>query len=155
MKNNTADAEGDDSSGAETVSDDTSLTTVPGITIDRLQTNGRRLTVRLTNLTGDLKTIDGISIEWPSGNRELSRIRLDEATVWQGEVSPPSATLDGPDSGWSGGTLVTGEAILRFDFGRKSANSGYTVRLDFTDGTSLLHQQSVRDRFASAATRRR
>ena len=38
---------------------------------------------------------------------------------------------------WSGGTLLTGEAILRFDFANKSASTGYTIRLNFTDGTFL------------------
>ncbi|NNF55587.1 MAG: DUF11 domain-containing protein, partial [Acidimicrobiales bacterium] len=133
---NTADATGTDSSGTETVSDTAIVTVEPGITIDRLQTNGKRLTVRLTNFTGDDKVIDNISVEWPSSNGNLTKVRLDSPTIWQGNVSSP-AVLDGNVSGWNGGTLSAGEGILRFDFRNKSAKNGYTIRLNFTDGTFL------------------
>ncbi len=134
---NTATATGEDSFGTETASDTDVLTIGPGITLDRLQTNGKRLTVRLTNFTGDDKTIDEISVVWPSSNGDLTKIRLDDPTVWQGTAAPPSTVLDFNDPGWNGGVLSTGEGILRFDFENKSARNGYTIRVTFTDGTFL------------------
>ena len=134
---NIATATGLDSAGTQTVSDDATVTIEPGITLDRLQTNGKRLTVRLTNFTGEDKVIEDISIDWPASNGNLKKIRLDEPVVWSGDVEPTSALLDATDPGWNGGTLLTGEAILRFDFANKSADSGYTIRVNFTDGTFL------------------
>jgi hypothetical protein len=60
------------------------VTIEAGITIDRLQTNGKRVTVRLTNFTGENKEIVDISIDWPSGNGNLEKVRLDDPTVWSG-----------------------------------------------------------------------
>ncbi len=135
---NTATATGEDSFGTETVSDDATVTITPGITIDKLQTNGKRLTVRLTNFTGEDKVIEDISIEWPDSNGNLTKIRLDDVTTWTGAEAPPDALLDATDSGWSGGTLMTGEAILRFDFKNKVDKDGpYVIRVNFTDGTFL------------------
>ena len=134
---NTASATGTDSSGQETVSDSASVEIGPGITIDRLQTNGKRLTVRLTNFTGEDKEIADVSAVWPSSNGNLVKVRLDEPTVWSGSESPTSTVLDGADTGWNGGTLAPGDAILRFDFAKKSAGTGYVIRVNFTDGTFL------------------
>ncbi len=134
---NSTTATGEDSFGPETASDTATLTIEPGITLDRLQTNGKRLTVRLTNFTGEARTIEDISVEWPSSNGNLTKVRLDEPTVWQGSVSSSPAVLDASIDGWNGGTLLSGEAILRFDFTKKSADSGYTIRLNFDDGTFL------------------
>ena len=134
---NTATATGEDSSGTETVSDDATVTIEPGITLNKLQTNGKRLTVRLTNFTGDAKEIEDISIEWPNSNSNLKKVRLDDVTTWTGNEMPDYVFLDATDAGWIGGTLLTGEGILRFDFAKKSANSGYEIRLNFTDGTFL------------------
>lgn len=49
----------------------------------------------------------------------------------------PDALLDATDPGWIGGKLITGEAILRFDFENKVASKGYTIRVWFDDGTWL------------------
>ncbi len=126
-----------DSFGTDTANGGDTLTVEPGITIDSLQANGKRLTVRLTNATGVGKTIEDISFVWPSSNGQLRRVRLDAATVWLGKENPTSVLLDGSDPAWSGGTLAPGDAILRFDFQKKSAKSGYTIRVNFTDGTFL------------------
>ena len=134
---NSADAVGVDSFGDESVSDSDIVTVEPGITITRVQTNGRRLTVRLTNFTGDAKILEDVSIEWPASNGDLEKVRLDDPTVWEGGAAPTAVTLDATDSGWAGGTLATGESILRFDFDGRSANSGYVIRVNFTDGTFL------------------
>ena len=134
---NTAEATGVDSFGTDTVSDTATVTVSPGITLDRLQTAGKRLTVRLTNLTGVDKSIESISVLWPDSNGDLRKIRLDDATTWTGNEAPTSAVLDAADAGWVGGTLMTGEGILRLDFGRKVAKNGYTVRVTFEDGTFL------------------
>jgi hypothetical protein len=137
---NTGTASGEDSFGTETASDSATVTIEPGITIDRLQTNGKRLTVRLTNFTGEDKAIADVSAIWPDSNGNLTRIRLDEPTVWEGSeasLNPLPVILDNGSAGWSGGTLSTGEGILRFDFTRKSAGDGYTIRVNFTDGTFL------------------
>ena len=134
---NTATATGTDSFGTQTVPDDATVTIEPGITLTRLQTNGKRLTVRLTNFTEGFKEIDDISIMWPASNDNLKKIRLNEPVVWSGSEAPLSVLLDATDPGWIGGTLQMGEGILRFDFAKKSANSGYVIRLNFTDGTFL------------------
>ncbi|MDF1594980.1 MAG: hypothetical protein P1T08_02605 [Acidimicrobiia bacterium] len=138
---NTATATGTDSFGTQTVSDDDMLTIGPGITLDTLQTNGKRLTARLTNYTGDAKTIDEVSIEWPNSNGELTKVWLTfgrtNDIVWDGTTPPPETLLQAGVDGWIGGTLLTGEAILRFDFQNKVDNSGYTIRVNFTDGTFL------------------
>ncbi len=134
---NTASASGTDSFGIDTVSDSATVTVEPGITINRIQTNGKRITVRLTNFTGDVKTIDNISVTWPTANGALTKIRLDTPTVWQGNLAPDTALLDASASGWSGGSLNVGEAILRFDFQNKSKTAPYVIRVSFTDGTFL------------------
>lgn len=113
------------------------MTIEPGITIDKLQTKGKRVTVRLTNLTGENKEIVDISITWPSSNADLKEVRLDDPTVWSGSLPPPSAFIDDTTGGWNGGTLLSGEAILRFDFAKKVAETGHTIRVNFTDGTFL------------------
>ena len=115
------------------------MTVEPGITIDKLQTNGKRVTVRLTNLTGENKKIVDITIEWPSSNADLKKVRLDNPTVWSGSLPPPSTFIDDTTVGWieNGGTLLPGEAILRFDFANKVAETGHTIRVNFTDGTFL------------------
>ena len=134
---NIADATGTDSFGTQTVSDDATVTITPGITLDRLQTTGKRITARLTNYTGEAKQLLDVMIVWPSSNGNLTKIRLDNPTVWSGSIAPPSTMLDATDSGWSGGTLFQDEAILRFDFQNKSAGMGYTIRVTFSDGTFL------------------
>ena len=134
---NTATATGSDSSGTESVADDATVTVEPGITLDRLQTNGKRLTVRLSNYTGEAKPIVDISVTWPNSNGDLTKVRLDDVTTWTGNESPPDTLLDASDSGWIAGTLLTGEGILRLDFTKKSASSGYTIRVNFSDGTFL------------------
>ncbi|MDM9632409.1 DUF7507 domain-containing protein, partial [Robiginitalea aurantiaca] len=147
---NTADTEGEDSFGTEMASDMTFVTVGPGIILDRLDTNGKRLTVRLTNMTGDAKEISEISAFWPEGNGNLTKVWLTYGStsdvVWQGsdawlgdtEDDPiPDAQLDNLDPGWIGGTLFTGEAILRFDFENKVLSKGYIIRVWFVDGTWL------------------
>ena len=133
---NEAAASVENSSGTETVTGSTVLTIGPGITVDRLQTSGKRLTVYLTNGTSD-KTIEDISVEWPGSNGDLTRIRLDDSTVWEGDQAPPIAAFDATDAGWTGGTLPTGEGALRFDFENKTAKTGYNIQVTFTDGTVL------------------
>ncbi|WP_372652842.1 Ig-like domain-containing protein, partial [Draconibacterium sp.] len=138
---NTAYATGEDSYVTETVSDDATVTIGPGITLDRLQTNGKRLTARLNNLTGDNKIIDEIELKWPAANGDLIKVWLTYGktsdVVWQGTDAPSDALLSSDSLGWIGGTLMTGEAILRFDFQNKVADAGYTIRVHFTDGTWL------------------
>jgi len=138
---NTADTTGEDSFGTETATDDATVTIGPGITLDRLQTNGKRLTARLNNLTGDDKEIDEVTAEWPTSNGNLTKVWLTfggtNDILWQGSENAPVALLDPSVDGWIGGTLLTGEAILRFDFKNKVANVGYTIRVHFTDGTWL------------------
>ncbi len=146
---NTAFATGSDTvDGTETVDDEATVTIGPGIIIDRLQTKGKRLTVRLTNYTGEEKEIEDISIRWPESNGDLTKVWLTYGStsdvIWQGNLAHiPGALdhdnpdLDSNDSGWNGGTLFAGEAILRFDFANKVDNSGYVIRVLFTDGTWL------------------
>jgi len=134
---NTADATGTDSFGTETVSDSATLTVEPGIRLDRIQTNGKRVTVRLTNFTGEDKEIASVEAIWPSGNGNLKKVSLSGTTVWSGSEAPTSIVLDSSVSGWNGATLATGDGILRFDFTNRSQNSGYTIRVNFTDGTFL------------------
>ena len=138
---NTATSTGDDSFGTETVSDDATVTVEPGIKLDRLQTGGKRLTVRLTNFTGDAKEIVDVEVMWPESNGDLTKVWLTYGRtndiIWDGTAASPSTLLDATDPGWIGGTLLTGEAILRFDFKNKSAGSGYTIRVNFADGTFL------------------
>ncbi len=99
---------------------------------------GKRLTVRLTNFTGEHKVIDDISVVWPGSNANLIKVRLDDVTTWTGNLAPTSVVLaDWGVANWNGGSLQTGEGILRFDFKKKSAKTGYTIRVDFTDGTFL------------------
>ncbi|MBT8438922.1 MAG: DUF11 domain-containing protein, partial [Gammaproteobacteria bacterium] len=147
---NTADTSGEDSFGTESDSNTAFVTVGPGIILDRLQTNGKRLTVRLNNLTGMDKIIRDVSAIWPESNGDLKKVWLTYGTtsdvVWQGtdtwlgnDDNPPipDAFLDYLDMGWIGGTLYTGEAILRFDFSNKVAKSGYVIRVSFDDGTWL------------------
>ena len=138
---NIAYASGEDSFGDVTVSDDAFVTIGPGITLDRLQTNSKRLTARLTNLTGDNKVIDEISAIWPNSNGNLTKVWLTNGNtsevIWQGNDATGDAQLNSSVSGWNGGTLLTGEGILRFDFNKKVVNSGYVIRVHFTDGTFL------------------
>ncbi|MBT8440149.1 MAG: hypothetical protein KJO91_10510, partial [Gammaproteobacteria bacterium] len=134
--------------GTTTIFDDASVTVGPGITLDRLQTNGKRLTVRLTNFTGMDKEIENISLRWPESNGDLKKVWLTYGNisdvVWQGNLQWTSdpidweiPDLDSTDPGWNGGMLFTGEAILRFDFANKVKSSGYTIRVYFDDGTWL------------------
>ncbi|WP_420643505.1 DUF7507 domain-containing protein [Candidatus Leptofilum sp.] len=138
---NTATATGADSFGTETVSDDATVTIEPGITIDRLQLKGKRLTARLTNYTGEPKEIVDIEITWPESNGDLIKVWLTYGNtsdvIWSGDAAPSIVLLDVTDLGWNGGTLFTGEAILRFDFRNKVDSSGYTIRVNFADGTFL------------------
>jgi uncharacterized repeat protein (TIGR01451 family) len=146
---NTADASGDDTFGTQDVSDDAKVTIGPGIIIDRLQTKGKRLTVRLNNLTGDDKVIEDISVIWPVGsNGDLNKVWLTHGStsdvIWQGTLAggdgddnPATPDLDLSVTGWIGATLFTGEAILRFDFQNKVASTGYVIRVRFEDGTWL------------------
>jgi hypothetical protein len=146
---NTADASGDDTFGTQDVSDDAKVTIGPGIIIDRLQTKGKRLTVRLNNLTGDDKVIEDISVIWPVGsNGDLNKVWLTHGStsdvIWQGTLAggdgddnPATPDLDSSVTGWIGATLFTGEAILRFDFQNKVASTGYVIRVRFEDGTWL------------------
>ena len=138
---NTGYASGDDTYGTESAQNTASVKVGPGILLDRLQTNGKRLTVRLTNLTGENKVIDQINAEWPESNGELSKVWLTFGTttdvVWQGTDDSPDAELSYLSSGWIGGTLLTGEAILRFDFANKVDRTPYVIRVWFTDGTWL------------------
>jgi len=91
---NTATASGEDSSPEpDVVSDTDTVTLEPGIRLDRLQTNGKRLTVRLTNFTGDDKEIADISIDWPASNGNLKKITLVN-TVWTGNLSPSSQLME-------------------------------------------------------------
>ena len=128
---NTATAAGVDSFGppvedADVVSDTDMVTIKEGIALDRLQTNGKRLTVRLTNYTGDDKIIDEVYAVWPNGNGNLTKVWLTfdrtNDVVWDGTDDPTEALLNAGDPDWIGGTLLTGEAILRFDFKNKVAD---------------------------------
>ncbi|SDB25611.1 protein of unknown function DUF11 [Flavobacteriaceae bacterium MAR_2010_188] len=138
---NIAYASGEDSFGSNTVNDNANVEIGPGITLDRVQTNGKRMTARLTNLTGDDKIISEISVIWPTRNGNLTKVWLTQYgasnTVWQGNDAPSDALLNSSLSSWNGGTLLSGEAILRFDFKKKVQKYGYVIRVFFTDGTWL------------------
>ncbi|MBJ7879229.1 DUF7507 domain-containing protein, partial [Gelidibacter salicanalis] len=138
---NTAYAMGEDSFETQNISDDAIVTIGPGITLDRLQIKGKRVTARLNNLTGADKIIEDISVIWPSNNGNMTTIRLSanntSTTIWEGNANPVDANLNASNPGWNGGTIQTGEAILRFDFKNKITATGYTIRVNFTDGTFL------------------
>ncbi|PTN04627.1 putative repeat protein (TIGR01451 family)/predicted secreted protein (Por secretion system target) [Mangrovibacterium marinum] len=141
---NTGYASGEDSYETQEVDDDANVTIIPGITLTDLTTLGKRLTARLTNKTGDDKVIEEITVVWPESNGDLVKVWLVTGNVteviWEGNYAweEGGALLDSSDvSGWYGSTLLTGEAILRFDFVNKVANSGYTIRVWFEDGTWL------------------
>ncbi|WP_297798672.1 T9SS type A sorting domain-containing protein [uncultured Eudoraea sp.] len=95
----------------------------------------------MNNLTGDDKEIAEITAEWPGSNGNLTKVWLTydrtSNVIWQGSDDPSDALLNSSVAGWNGATLLTGEAILRFDFKNKVASSPYTVRVLFTDGTFL------------------
>ncbi|MGI9263983.1 MAG: hypothetical protein ACR2QU_03575, partial [Gammaproteobacteria bacterium] len=143
---NTGTASGEDSNGTETVSDDATLTIVPGVTLDRLQTNGKRVTARLINFTGEEKEILDVQILWPGnpGPGNLTKVRLNNPVVWSdrsglSSEDPDLLILDANDSGWLGGTLLATQEpqILRFDFQKKTAGFAYRVRINFEGGTFL------------------
>ena len=145
---NTGYASGDDSNGNQEVDDKANVTIIPGITLDRLQTVGKRLTARLTNYTGDDKVIDEVTIEWPESNGDLIKVWLvtgaTTEVIWEGNYAwaEDGGILNNTVvSGWYGSTLLTGEAILRFDFVNKVETSGYVIRVWFKDGTWLdIHE---------------
>jgi hypothetical protein len=139
-------ATGTDSFETQTVSDDATVTIAPGVTLDRLQTNGRRVTARLINFSGEDKVFSDVQILWPDtpGPGSLTKVRLDNPVIWESRSGVPSADpdyviLDAADPDWNGGTLLATqeEQILRFDFENKAAGYLYRVRVNFTDGTFL------------------
>lgn len=139
---NTGYASGEDSEGTQTDSDDARVTVGPGITLTDLTTLGKRLTARLTNMTGHNKVIDEVTIKWPASNGNLIKVWLVTGNIteviWEGNDYSQDAILNSDGEGvWYGSTLLTGEAILRFDFVNKVASSGYVIRVWFEDGTWL------------------
>ena len=139
---NTATVEWEDSLSSDwsETSDEVRVTIKEGIVLDRVQTNGKRVTARLTNYTGESRIVEEVIIEWPNEpkqNGNLQQIRLEDTVVWKGSLAGPSQTINGTTPGWNGGTLLPGEAILRFDFKNKVEDTGYTIRVLFVDGTFL------------------
>ena len=142
---NTGTASGEDSYGTQTVSDDATVWIAPGVTLDRLQTNGKRVTARLLNFTGEDKEIVDVQILWTNdGPGNLTQVRLDNPVIWSNRSGvasedPDFVILDATDPDWLGGTLlgIPDEQILRFDFQKKTAGYVYRVRVNFTDGTFL------------------
>ncbi|WP_320167938.1 hypothetical protein [Mangrovibacterium marinum] len=138
---NTGYASGEDSYETQEVDDDANVTIIPGITLTDLTTLGKRLTARLTNKTGDDKVIEEVTVVWPESNGDLVKVWLVTGNVteviWEGNAASLDTTLNSGSTGWYGSTLLTGEAILRFDFVNKVADSGYTIQVSFTDNTWL------------------
>jgi hypothetical protein len=117
------------------VSDEATVTVIPGIAIGNLKSGGKRVRVDLTNLTWDALEIAKIDVTWPGGNGNLKTIRLDNSIIWTGNDRPPSASID---AGWDGGvtarTLEPGMERLQLEFRKRVATTGYTIRVEFTDG---------------------
>ena len=126
---------GSDSYGDQTVpsNEDVVVTVEPGITLDKLAVRNKRVTARLTNLTGEAKTIEEILVIWPEDAGNLIKVRLDDIAAWTGSAEPPTTTLDVSDDGW---VLQEGEAILRLDF-ESGAKDVFEIRLIFSDSTFL------------------
>ena len=81
-----------------------------------------------------------VAAEMSDSAPRYSEVKITQDTttrIWTGIAEPTSALLDASVEGWNGGTLLTGEAILRFDFASKVAKTGYTIRVNFADGTFL------------------
>lgn len=141
---NTGIATGEDSSGTQTVSDEAIVTITEGIVLDSVQTNGKRLTLRLSN-NRENEEITAVEAIWPTSNGDLKKIWLNYGggnndDIWAGSVSSAdpafvelSATV-GPAT-WDGGTLLMGEVIGRFDFQNKVADGPYKIRISFLGGT--------------------
>ncbi|MCO5195130.1 MAG: right-handed parallel beta-helix repeat-containing protein [Anaerolineae bacterium] len=134
---NRAEANGYDSSGIESAYDEDLLIIEPGITIVNIKTSGKRVTINIENNTGDDKEISSIFILWPENNGTLKSIRVDADTIWYGSMLPTYALLDSSVLGWDGGELANDARRIRIDFALHVENTGYEIRLTFTDGTFL------------------
>ena len=139
---NTATATGEDSFGTETVSDDATVTVRAGHqarpAADQRQASHRAADQLHGRRQGDRRRLGRVAEQQRRPDQGLAHAMTGPARLSGAEpLHPRTALLDASDPGWNGGTLLTGEAILRFDFKNKSANSGYTIRVNFADGTFL------------------
>jgi len=149
---NTGTASGTDSSGPQTVTSNDTVTITSGITLDRLQTNGKRVTAWLTN-NGESQEITEIElVTWPDTNQNLKNVQLTygqtSKIIWSGNEGLPDGGLilgaAGPAT-WTSGVSIPidpNESTLRFDFEKKVATNGYEIKVKFDDGTFLGIQVS-------------
>ena len=139
MVDNTATATGMDSfPDDDTVSDDASVTVKPGIKIAKIKFAGKHVSADLTNFTDHDKEIADVEVYWPESSGNLTEVRLSDFTFWQGSAPATHAHLFGPWIGTAADRTLEGLVeTLRFEFSEPVSDTGYMIRVNFTDTTFL------------------
>jgi len=97
--------------------------------------SGSTASWNLSNDGSSTVVIEGISLDWPAGNGELSRIRFGSSTIWNGlDEAPPSDIGSGLIGNRS---LGGGSKALKFEFTADAEPGGYDLELQLDPGCSV------------------
>lgn len=109
------------------------------ITINGFGTTGDRAYWTINNGSSTDITIDGFSLDWPSGSGELDYVELGSVEIWDGPGHlPPPVTISSVDLGWTGESRVIppGPMQLIFDFDLDpAADDEYTLSVSFAENS--------------------
>ncbi len=97
---------------------------------------GKQVSWTVDNSSSSTQTISRIQLDWPGGNGQLKKIRLENSLIWNaGDGSPPSVI----QSGWKGTPEFPAgtQKELSFEFSSDAAGSGYNLEIELVAGCQL------------------
>lgn len=98
--------------------------------------DGNKVDFQLLNF-GEDQVIDTIDVTWPvDPNKKLQKVKLDGTTLFDKKLNGPTQTVPNA-SGWKGNVgdrTVTDIGLLRFEFEKNAALTGYTITVNFVGG---------------------
>jgi hypothetical protein len=105
------------------------------IDFQTLGASGQEYSIRVSNTTGAQIVITNVNIQWPSTNSALKKVESDGSEIWSGDdTSPPSSFSC---SGNPCRVNHNNDRVLVFFFDSDAAGSGYTLRLNFSNGCEV------------------
>jgi hypothetical protein len=109
----------------------------PALSLGSLTVAGKSADWQIENGSPVELALNELTLDWPSENSQLKKVRLDGALIWNQGDNLPATDIQAGD--WKGSPRVPAFAdpVLRFEFAADAAVSGYDLLLELNLGCTL------------------
>jgi len=113
-----------------------------GVVGSNLLIAGKKLNIDLNNTGATAVTMERLQLDWPAGNRKLTKVRVNDVVVFSTRTAPPSVLIDQWKSGsLANRTIAAGQtATLTLEFEKTAGTNenDYNLSIDFGDGLEVF-----------------